>query len=220
VSRHAVVYLTVALLIVYGMVLPNAVTNSASAHNLSWNLVRDGHLRYFNKLSTSLPGGNFSSLIDLAEDEWDPHVGISISEVSRESDADVVLTSYCAPNQDKLGETWSAPTRAMRFNRCVLMHKCPDKNKACGVKNDRGKISKRKLRSTTSSRRARTFVHEFGHALGLRHPNDLTHGASVMSTIHHFSAGPGHPPIPLSNAASTVYDLRPHDIADIEDRWP
>lgn len=131
-----------------------------------------------------------------------------------------MLTSYCAPNQDALGQTFSSPTRQMRFNRCVLMHKCPDKNKKCGVKNDRGKTSKKKLFSTTSSRRTRTFVHEFGHALGLRHPNELTHGASVMSTIFRFRGTDRRSPLYLSNAVSTVYDPQPHDIEDVENLWP
>ena len=66
--------LAAALLVVYGVVLPSAAMNSASAHLTGWDLVEEGHLNYFNKIQ----GVEWASLIHLAEDEWQRIVGIDI----------------------------------------------------------------------------------------------------------------------------------------------
>lgn len=81
--------LAVSLLVVYGIILPGALTNTASAHLTGWSLVRGGHLNYWNKL----PGSTFESLVDIAEDEWQKEVGINISSVDSKDSADVIITS-------------------------------------------------------------------------------------------------------------------------------
>lgn len=101
-------WLAVALLVVYGMVVPSAATSSVSAHLTGWHLVRGGHLNYFNRNSASLPGGDFSDLIRLAENEWQPRVGIAITEVFSAQDADVIISSKCQPQNDALAVTYPA----------------------------------------------------------------------------------------------------------------
>lgn len=217
-ARRRLWYVVSALLIVYGAILPNALMVPVSAHRLGWDLVESRHLNYYSEIQ----GGDWASLMDLAEDEWEPVASVDIRRVFNIDGADVILVSMCKPKVDVLGATYpsthaSYPKR-MRLNTCVLAHTCPTA-RACAVENANGTLSSRKLYSTPPTRRTRTFVHEFGHALGLNHADNLLHWDSVMSTI----LSPGSKqtgPIKLGNANKTTFLLQPHDIRDIQNLWP
>ena len=212
--RRALVYLGVALLVVFGVLLPGSITNRASAHNLGWYLVRNGQLRYYDATGSI---SKFGNLIRTAEDPWQPYVDINIREVFNRSDADVTLVGFCGPNTDLVGITYaptgSSSARTTKFNRCLLNHK------GGFVRNDQGRESKTKKRATTASRRQRTFVHEFGHAFGLDHTPELLHTDAVMSDIYRF-VGPGNSGVLLPNNSVTIYRPTTHDIRGAQNRWP
>jgi hypothetical protein len=207
--RHAMVCVGLSLLLVYGAVLPNVFIGHVAAHRLGWSLVRSGHLRYYDGTGSRAKFGN---LIQTAEDQWSSHIDIEIREVSNQSSADVILTSFCGPNTDLLGGIYRE-IRTIKFNRCLLNHK------GGRVEGKNGKPSKTSKPATHPTRKQRTFVHEFGHALGLDHTPNLLHRESVMSEILKW-VGPSNSPFHIRNFTPTIYKPTSHDIQDIKDLWP
>lgn len=215
VSRYTAVYLGVALLVVYGMLLPGATVNRAAAHDLGWDLVSSTRILGYHDAIPSK--WNLGVQVTNAREAWEDYVGIRFSR-SSSPETDVVFVSICHPKSDALGWIQRSPPQSLNdgtiwINSCVVAHNGGRVKRADGTR------SRVERPATVGSRRARTFVHEFGHALGLNHTRNLNHIDSVMSEYKCLTCKNGGPER-LANNVSTVYLPTPHDISDVRRLWP
>jgi hypothetical protein len=182
----------VVLLVLYGVLLPPLLVETAIAHKLIvggvWrHSVRGGRLDYLDKSS-------YGSQVRIARDEWRAASTIRLREVDDHNDAEIRVTDANSCDVAWIGQ-YDYSVDRVRFNKCAM-------NWSGGTYPGTGE----NLGSTTSSRKARTAVHEFGHALGLDH-NSLGACNSILYS-------------PVRFDAVTCYIPTSHDRNDMASYWP
>lgn len=181
-----------AILVAYGALVPLSITENTSAHKTVvsgvWeNSVRNGRLDFIDRTA-------FDYETNEAKYQWRQAGPIAISETTDTGVAEIIVSDADSCNLAWIGKyDWDADK--IRYNTCAM-------NWSGGYYPGTGQY----LYATPGSRRNRTAVHEFGHALGLDH-NSLGDCSSILYT-------------PLDFDQPACWVPKTHDVNDINNYWP
>lgn len=181
----------IALLVLYGALLPLLVLQTTSAHRYedppgTWRYsVRNNRLDYIMR-------SDFTDEVQEARYQWRQAGPVAVGVTDNPDVAEITVSDANSCDLAWIGK-YDYGTDKIRFNKCAM-------NFNGGFYRGAGE----NFGPTPQSRRNRTVVHEFGHAQGLGH-NGLSDCASILSEI--------------DQDQPTCWIPKTHDVDDINQYW-